>query len=489
MLLSIATRPWYHERTGRPSDSLGDESRHAEEPLRYPRAPLRLLLLGLDCVPPSIAFDRWADLLPNLGSLRREGLWGPLRSCFPPITVPAWTCMVSGRDPGELGLYGFRNRSDGYDLRVATSADVRVKRLWDRLGEAGHRVASLFVPLTSPPTPLRGHMVSCFLTPGPTSPSTFPPQFQSELEARFGPYRMDVEGFRGGDLRRICEELHGMLGQHFAMARHTWRTHRPDFLMMVEMGPDRLHHALWHHMDPAHPDYREGNRWEAEAQRYYAALDAEVGRFLDEVGDDTTVIVASDHGARACLGGVAVNEWLAQRGLLRLRHRPAAPTPLREVVDWSRTAAWAEGGYYARVFLNIRGREPRGVVAPEQAPALLEDLAAGLVAMGPEGTRVFRPEELYGEVRGKPPELLAFFGDLAYRSVGTVGHGGVRVGAEDGCNHDWDGVFVMRGPGIRSGQVSAAIHDVGRTALGLFEVPADRRWRGRDWSARPPQPK
>ncbi len=390
--------------------------------------------------------------------------------------------MVSGRDPGELGLYGFRNRSGGYELEVATSANVRVKRVWDRLGEAGHRVAPLFVPLTSPPTPVRGRMVSCFLTPSAAAPYTFPPRWKAELEAKFGPYRMDVEDFRGGDRRRVCDDLHAMLQQHFAIARHTWRTARPDFLMMVEMGPDRLHHALWHHMDPTHPRYREGNPWEAEARRYYSALDAEVGRFVNEVGGDTTVIVASDHGARACLGGVALNEWLVQEGLLRLRQRPTMPTPLREVVDWSGTSAWAEGGYYARVFLNVRGREPQGLVAPDEVPSLLDSLARGIEAMGPEGTRIHRPEELYGQVRGRPPDLLVVFGDLAYRSIGTVGHGSCAVGIEDGCNHDWDGIFVMRGPGIAPGQVTAAIHDVGRTVLGLFGVPADDRWRGRDLS-------
>ncbi|MEM9068962.1 MAG: alkaline phosphatase family protein [Myxococcota bacterium] len=446
---------------------------------------MRVLVIGLDCVPPSLVFDRWAEHLPHLTALRARALWGTLRSCLPPITVPAWTCMVSGRDPGELGIYGFRNRADGYALRVATSHDVRCKRVWDRLGESGYSVAPLFVPLTSPPTPVRGRMVSCFLTPNVQAPYTFPRAWKEELETDLGPYRMDVEGFRKGELDRIVDDLYTMTRQHFAMARHTWTKHRPDFLMMVEMGPDRLHHALWHHLDPKHRRYVPGNRWEEEARAYYAALDAEVGELLSVVDDDTVVIVASDHGAQSMEGAIAINEWLIQEGWLTLRTTPTEPTPLREVVDWSKTRVWGEGGYYARLFLNVEGREPEGVVPPGDVDTIRNALTDALEEWGPAGTQVHRPEDVYKSVRGNPPDLMAVFGDLTHRSVGTVGHGQVLLDTdgEDGCNHAWDGIFMMAGPGVDAkGPVSAEIYDVGRTILGLFDVPAGESWRGRDWS-------
>src|SRR6185295_2460058 len=93
----------------------------------------RVLLIGLDCAEPSLVFDAWRSDLPNLERLMRNGLWGRLESCHPPITVPAWSCMMSGRDPGELGIYGFRNRRDfSYDgLMTADSRAVKVDRLWD----------------------------------------------------------------------------------------------------------------------------------------------------------------------------------------------------------------------------------------------------------------------------------------------------------------------------------------------------------------------
>ncbi|MFB6274003.1 MAG: alkaline phosphatase family protein, partial [Salinibacter sp.] len=92
----------------------------------------KVLVIGLDCAEPSLVFDAFADEMPNLTQLRNEGAWGRLESVVPPITVPAWACMMTGKTPGELGIYGFRNRTDhSYDgLGIATSASVREPAVW-----------------------------------------------------------------------------------------------------------------------------------------------------------------------------------------------------------------------------------------------------------------------------------------------------------------------------------------------------------------------
>ncbi|NIP35700.1 MAG: hypothetical protein GWN18_12080, partial [Thermoplasmata archaeon] len=50
----------------------------------------KLMLMGLDCAPPALIFDRMRGELPNLEALMGTGLYGPLRSTLPPITIPAW---------------------------------------------------------------------------------------------------------------------------------------------------------------------------------------------------------------------------------------------------------------------------------------------------------------------------------------------------------------------------------------------------------------
>ena len=108
----------------------------------------KVVVIGLDCAEPSLVFDRFRGRLPNLERLMARGVSGRLQSCDPPITVPAWSSMLSSKDPGTLGIYGFRNRLDySYEkLSFATSAAVREPRVWDYLGQAGKRVILLGIP-------------------------------------------------------------------------------------------------------------------------------------------------------------------------------------------------------------------------------------------------------------------------------------------------------------------------------------------------------
>src|SRR3954469_14698890 len=122
------------------------------------------MLIGLDCAEPSLVLERWRSQLPNLAALMERGTYGALRSVIPPITVPAWSCMMSSRTPGDLGIYGFRNRSDhSYDgLFIATGTPVKEPRLWYLVSRRGKRSIVLGVPGTYPPRPLNGVMVTCF---------------------------------------------------------------------------------------------------------------------------------------------------------------------------------------------------------------------------------------------------------------------------------------------------------------------------------------
>src|SRR3972149_4909742 len=114
---------------------------------------LRLLVIGLACAPPEFVFERFA--MPHLRALMRRGSYGPLESVVPPITVPAWACMMTGRDPGALGIYGFRNRQDyTYEgLGIANSTSVREPAIWDRLSATGRQGILVGGPPPFPPRP------------------------------------------------------------------------------------------------------------------------------------------------------------------------------------------------------------------------------------------------------------------------------------------------------------------------------------------------
>jgi predicted AlkP superfamily phosphohydrolase/phosphomutase len=293
----------------------------------------------------------------------------------------------------------------------------------------------------------------------------------------------------------LLESLLAMTRQHFAMARHVWSSREPDFLMMVEIGPDRLHHAFFADMDPRHPRHVPDGPFAGAGESYYRALDAELQSLVALADADTAILVASDHGARPLRSAFCINEWLLRRGYLRLRELPAAPLPLRpDLVDWTQTRAWAEGGYYARVFLNVRGREPHGCVHPSDAAGLRGQLRAELSALGGENgevwsNRIQTPEEAYREALGGAPDLLCVFDDLNVRALSTVGSGALYAEGDDrgadACNHDWHGIFVLAGAGVQArGELrECAIQDVGVTALRLLGVEKPSAWLGQDRSA------
>jgi predicted AlkP superfamily phosphohydrolase/phosphomutase len=454
----------------------------------------RVLLIGLDCAAPKLVFDRYRASLPNLSKLMDAGTWGRLRSTAPPITVPAWACMLSGRDPGELGLYGFRQRVAGsYELQLASSTDLALPMVWNTLGDAGKRVSVLFVPPSYPPRAVHGELVSCFLTPDASHPHTHPPELAAELSARFGPYQPDVDDYRTEDLAGLRAELYRQSAQRFDIAEYLMRSTQPDFMALVDIGLDRFHHAFWTHLDRDDPRHDPESPHVAEGLAYYQFLDARVGQLLDAAPSDTRVIVVSDHGARPLLGGICINEWLIERGYLVLRNMPDRITPFSKLdVDWSRTRAWGEGGYHARVCLNVAGREPTGCVAPADVPQLRAALARALETLpGPRGEplaqRVIVPETEYRAARGFPPDLLVFFDDLNYRALGSVGHGSVysrdNDTGPDACNHDWNGIFLFAGPGVpaRGERADLEIYDVAATILGSFDLP-HAELLGRDWS-------
>jgi predicted AlkP superfamily phosphohydrolase/phosphomutase len=203
------------------------------------------------------------------------------------------------------------------------------------------------------------------------------------------------------------------------------------------------------------------------------------------------VFVLSDHGAKRLDGGIRINEWLRREGLLATRAEPTGVSSLADVgIDWSRTTAWGEGGYYARVFLNVRGREPEGIVGPNEYEAVRDDLARRIAAVPddegrPIATAVYKPEELYETAKGVAPDLIVIFGDLLWRSVGTIGGDeGIQTlendTGPDDANHAQDGLYIAAGPGVEArGRADAHLLDIAPTVLELLGIERPEAMRGK----------
>ena len=448
----------------------------------------KALLIGLDCAAPDLLFNRFIDRLPNFRRMMDHGIHGKLESSDPPITIPAWTVMASSKYPGTLGLYGFRHRrNNSYkDIWISTSKNIKEKRIWDYVAEAGGRSCLVAVPPSYPPYPVEGCLIGGFITPDTNRNYTYPPGLAEEIRDLVKDYQVDVE-FRIEDKGNLVRELHEMTEKHFKVIKHLIRTKDWNFFMFVEIGLDRIHHAFWKYFDESHHLHEPGSEFENVVEDYYVLLDTKVGELLDLIDDDTVVLVASDHGGKPMKGAFCINTWLEEQGLLKLS------TPVERVVrlndadvDWGKTVAWGWGGYYARIFLNLKGREENGVVDPRDYESTREDIAQRIRSItGPNGemwnTVVLKPEDIYPECNGDPPDLMVYFDDLYWRSAGTMGHGRLYLpendtGPDDAV-HDKMGLYIYYDPreDLKGRAEDHNILDVAPTlmkALGL-KVPED----------------
>lgn len=445
----------------------------------------KVLVIGLDCAAPELVFDRWAPLLPNIRRLMGAGLYGELESTIPPITIPAWMSMMTSKDPGQLGLYGFRNRKDySYDgMTLATSLAVKEETVWDILSRAGKTVTLIGVPPSYPPKRVNGHLISCFMTPDARSEYTYPASLKTEVEGLVGEYLFDVEGFRSDDKERILSQIYLMTEKRFKVARHLMQHKSWDFFMLVEIGVDRIHHGFWKDFDERHRKHQPGSKFAHAIRDYYVYLDGLIGDLLALTDDQTAVLIVSDHGAKRLEGGICINEWLMAEGYLTLKEKPAAITPFgKAAVEWGQTRAWGEGGYYGRLFLNVKGREPNGTVDPSQVETVRDELIDRLQRITDEngrplGVKVFKPEQIYAECRGIPPDLIVYFGNLLWRSVGSVGYPSMwtfenDTGPDD-ANHAQHGIVIVHHPQATRGKrvEGVRIMDIAPTILTLFGLP------------------
>lgn len=444
-------------------------------------------------MPPSILFDKFLPKMPHMRALLGRSNYGTLTSIDPPITVPAWAVMFSGVDPGTLGIYGFRHRRPGsyFDQYVPTSQSLLQPMVWDLLSRVGKRVCIIGMPPGYPPPLVNGVYVSDFLTPDKTKDYVSPVSLRPELEAVTNGYEFDVL-FRADDRERVGRELVELTRKHFAAARHLWAKEAWDLFALHEIGPDRIHHAFWKFFDPHHPRFEDNRPLRELAEGYFAMLDDEIGRFLALVPPDVRVMFVSDHGSQPMQGCFCINQWLIRRGHLVLKGPPPAPgTPLEKAsIDWPKTRAWGAGGYYARIFLNIRGREPEGLLEPAEAGGFTELLAQELREVRrPDGqllkADVKLPREIYRQVKGDAPDMMAYFGGVAWRSAGTVGYDSLFLeendtGPDDAV-HSFDGIYVVVDPPERlppPGPTRSLI-DIAPSVLSYFHMPVPSHVQGK----------
>jgi predicted AlkP superfamily phosphohydrolase/phosphomutase len=427
----------------------------------------KVLVIGLDGIAPELIFEKWNADLPNIKKLMANGVYGEHESTYPPATMVAWGAFFSGRDAGEQGIYAYdyRPTRDSFEKKLINSGSNNAKMLWSLTQK---KSVVLNVPLTYPVNPINGSIVSGFLTPELDEDAVYPIELADEIEMiSKGNYLFDAAGFKkyqGYDDQKLIDKVYEMSKAQYALVNHMLAKKDWDFFAHVNIGTDRMHHALWNHFDETHPRFVKNSKFKDALKDYYIYVDGEVGKILEKIDDDTLVIVASDHGMGKLLGRVNMNEWLMKEGYLVLKEEEKtkiiAQTRFKlHMVDWSKTRAYSFGNYQSRIYINKKGRDPQGIVTKEEFDSLRNELITKINAIpDSDGKKinnsVFKTEELYpnGFIDNDAPDLLVYLGDNLWAPTDEIGSG--KLYSQDTtvgktvAVHTQFGFFIISGKGV-----------------------------------------
>ncbi len=495
----------------------------------------RVLVIGIDGGTLDL-IRPWAEagLLPNLARLMAEGVCAPLESTLPPVTSPAWPTFATGKNPGKHSVFDFI-RPTGGTFNLVNATSIKARTLWQILSAAGRRVGVINVPVTYPPSPVNGFLISGMLSPH-SGTFTYPSDLLEPYRRELGPYRIapSVQYKEGNEdvfLANLLDlvEQRGKYGLRL-MTDHDW-----DFMMVHFQASDVLQHALWKFVDPTHPrhDPQVAARVLPDIQAVYRRIDDFIGRMVEQAGEETTVIVMSDHGFGPLHWVANLNLLLLDAGLLRLKRSfftrlraalfragltPASVWHLIERiglqnyvwqvskstrnkvvskflsfddVDWEHTLAYSMG-HVGQIYVNLKGREPHGIVERgAEYEAVRERIVEALQGLRHPVSgqalvdRVIPGDEVaHGPYASRAPDLhviLDGYRVIAFPLFATDGKLVTRQIRGDSGSHRLHGLLIAHGPGVRAGQAvdNARIIDLAPTILHVMGLPVPDDMDGR----------
>jgi predicted AlkP superfamily phosphohydrolase/phosphomutase len=498
----------------------------------------KVLIIGLDGATPELV-ERWVEenRLPHLQQIMQKGIYGKLRSVYPPISPAAWTTFATGYNPGKHGTYDFRN----YDTRrygcfadtIVDSNAFAGKSIWDLVGAAGQKVGIVTVPVTYPAWKVNGFMISGYPTPDAGKSYTYPPELAKEIPPLVG----DAAFFKAATHHPLLKEMNRLL--HLCTDVSIEQMLKDDYglFIMVVGATDRAHHDWWKYIDPDHPAYdpKEAELYGDLILQTYQTADECVGKFLEAIDENTTVIVMSDHGggahpkyyfntnyllrkldlltpsAKASRSHKSVKAAFKQFYRTKIRRFPylekvyrSLPQSLKkiatnldsqtmmnlDVIDWGSTKAYRFPMYppVEGVMINVAGRQPEGCVQPgEEYEAvrtrILEEIRdlRDPSSDEPIVLEAYRREEIYhGERIEMAPDIILVTQDCYKGGTSIdelVSEVPLDVLQKLSGVHRMDGIILAQGPHIREHAIleGAGIIDVAPTvmyALGM-PIPSD----------------
>lgn len=477
--------------------------------------------------------------LPNIRLIIQNGASGPLKSTIPPLTASAWTSYLTGVNPGKHGIFDFF-RKEGYSIKFLTSKDKKVPGIEQILSVHGKRVGIINVPLTYPPYKVNGIMYSGFPMPEERMNHTYPKDLLKELYAELGNLRTQPRVFYS---KYTAEDfINDILFTHKSLIKisdYILSNYDFDFYTVVFGATDALSHAFWSCIWGSHPLHSpsECKRFSSILLKVYKSIDSYIGKIIKYMDDDDLLIVMSDHGFGELKYTVFINNWLRSLGLLnfkdslftriklllysigltpkniykivnRLRihsyiirnqfvgefdRKLLNLTKIKELIlldfkdiDWKRTKAFAMGTF-GQIYINLRGREPKGIVNPgaeyEQIVDFIIDDLKNLrnpLTGKKMFDLVYRKEDIYsGEYLKYAPDIIFLDSTCTHITNRGFEFGSKKlltphVLSWTGTHSLYDGILLMYGRGVIKNCYflnNAKIIDIAPTILHYFDIP------------------
>lgn len=511
----------------------------------------KVIVIGLD----GATFDvmkPWMEegKLPNIRKVIQGGASGVLESTIHPMSPQAWSSFITGKNAGKHGIFDFTWRKPcSYEVQLTNASYREGKSIWKILSEHGKKVGVINVPMTYPPEEVNGFLISGMDAPGVNSSFTYPSELYGEIVEHFGKYIIGQrlwEYSRRGKERQLLEALKEMVRLRTDVSLYLLESRECDFFMVVYRATDVVQHIFWKYYDsdhPLHPDRTDG--LENAIYEIYHEVDLAIGRFRQVMDNDCSLILMSDHGA----GGnsnksIWLNSWLECEGFLRYVDRPqkkgtvlndrleqyllsakgslAQYIPYRlkldlqrifprlfdrmasisyfSHIDWSRTKAYSEETR-TNIWINLKGREPCGIVKPEEYEDLRNELIDKIYSLTDPDTsrkifsRVYKKEELYtGRFLDSSPDLVLLQDQKQYeyiprsslsmnrrKAIGLPTAYESRKDTKPSGGHRLNGILVASGKYFKENYSIQRAHimDLAPTVLYLMGYPVETDMDGK----------
>ena len=488
----------------------------------------KVLVIGIDgstltIIEPMVKDGR----IPNMARLINEGSWGVLESTLPPVTIPAWVSMMTGKNPGKLGCFDFLKRV-GHGVEPLGNCYGNNAPIWQTLNRYGFRTGVMNLPGTYPPEEVDGFMITGMLTPSKRKPYSYPAVLSAELEQTVHDYEIDVSQWQYFDEGILIKDVYQMTEKRDLAIEYLMEHVPCDFYMLVFTGSDRLQHVLWDK-----PEIIEA---------FYEELDGVIGNILKFFGEDTTVFVVSDHGFGPLERTFFVNEWLRRKRLFRIKRKVKdgvfikigrfferlyrflgerelvkpivgflnwivgfdwlqkftyaylSRERLEKRVNWERTKAFScvHTPHFGHIYINIKGKMEGGCVLEEERRTLQDLIIKELTSLSDPITgermhvEAYKSENIYvGPHVAEAPDVVFLINEGRCEVDAKVGDGKLFAKGSPFTGwkgtHTKDGVFIAKGPKIKRGYriEKTSIFDVAPTILHVFGIPEQQDMDGR----------